>query len=175
MSMVSMCRASEHFLQMVRLDNISYVVQYSASYKVSDKLLRCHIFMQLIKPMPAPLLKQWLKDLNFNTQELYNALALTKTHMALRWPLDITTCQNDKLIYIATPRFEGLVDPFAGGKLGQRIQHVRKANQFLDIKAPLPARLKTASVSWNASMSCVSWLVCRNAEYVFKAPASMRY
>lgn len=127
----------EHFLQMVGLDNISYVVQYSASYKVSDKLLRCHIFMQLIKPMPAPLLKQWLKDLNFNTQELYNAMALTKTHMALRWPLDITTCQNDKLIYIATPRFEGLADPFTGGKLGQRIQHVRKANQFLDIKGAI--------------------------------------
>lgn len=127
----------EHFLQMVELDNISYVVQYSASYKVSDKLLRCHIFMQLIKPMPAPLLKQWLKDLNFNTQELYNAMALTKTHMALRWPLDITTCQNDKLIYIATPRFEGLADPFTGGKLGQRIQHVRKANQFLDIKGSI--------------------------------------
>lgn len=127
----------EHFLQMVGLDNISYVVQYSASYKVSDKLLRCHIFMQLIKPMPAPLLKQWLKDLNFNTQELYDAMVLTKTHMALRWPLDITTCQNDKLIYIATPRFEGLADPFTGGKLGQRIQHVRKANQFLDIKGAI--------------------------------------
>lgn len=127
----------EHFLQMVGLDNISYVVQYSASYKVSDKLLRCHIFMQLIKPMPAPLLKQWLKDLNFNTQELYDAMVLTKTHMALRWPLDITTCQNDKLIYIATPRFEGLADPFTGGKLGQRIQHVRKANQFLDIKGTI--------------------------------------
>lgn len=127
----------EHFLQMVGLDNISYVVQYSASYKVSDKLLRCHIFMQLVKPMPAPLLKQWLKDLNFNTQELYDAMALTKTHMALRWPLDITTCQNDKLIYIATPRFEGLADPFAGGKLGQRIQYVRKANPFLDIKGTI--------------------------------------
>lgn len=127
----------EHFLQMVGLDNISYVVQYSASYRVIDKLLRCHIFMQLVKPMPAPLLKQWLKDLNFNTQELYNAMVLTKTHMALRWPLDITTCQNDKLIYIATPRFEGLADPFAGGKLGQRIQHVRKANQFLDIKGTI--------------------------------------
>lgn len=127
----------EHFLQMVGLDNISYVVQYSASYRISDKLLRCHIFMQLVKPMPAPLLKQWLKDLNFNTQELYDAMALTKTHMALRWPLDITTCQNDKLIYIATPRFEGLADPFAGGKLGQRIQHVRKANQFLDIKGAI--------------------------------------
>jgi len=127
----------EHFLQMVGLDNISYVVQYSASYRVSDKLLRCHIFMQLAKPMPAPLLKQWLKDLNFNTQELYNAMVLTKTHMALRWPLDITTCQNDKLIYIATPRFEGLADPFTGGKLGQRIQHVRKTNQFLDIKGTI--------------------------------------
>ena len=30
-----------------------------------------------------------------------------------------------------------LVDPFASGKLGQRIQHVRKANQFLDIKGTI--------------------------------------
>ena len=124
----------EDFLQLIGLTDVSYVVQYSASHGVKDQLLRCHIFMMLAKPMPAPLLKQWLKDLNFNTSELNAALQLTKSNMALRWPLDITTCQNDKLLYIAPPIFNnGTKDPFKNGRLGQRIQHIKKRIDVLNI------------------------------------------
>lgn len=128
----------EDFLQLIGITDVSYVVQYSASHGVKDQLLRCHIFMVLTKPMPAALLKQWLKDLNFNTPELNAALQLTKSNMALRWPLDITTCQNDKLLYIAPPIFNGNAkDPFKTGRNGQRIQMVKKRIDTLNITNPI--------------------------------------
>ena len=128
----------EDFLQLIGITDVSYVVQYSASHGVKDQSLRCHIFMMLAKPMPAALLKQWLKDLNFNTPELNAALQLTKSNMALRWPLDITTCQNDKLLYIAPPIFNGNAkDPFKTGRNGQRIQMVKKRIDTLNITNPI--------------------------------------
>jgi hypothetical protein len=128
----------EDFLQLIGITDVSYVVQYSASHGVKDQSLRCHIFMMLTKPMPAALLKQWLKDLNFNTPELNAALQLTKSNMALRWPLDITTCQNDKLLYIAPPIFNGNAkDPFKTGRNGQRIQMVKKRIDTLNITNPI--------------------------------------
>ena len=48
--------------------------------------------------------------------------------MMLRWPLDITTCQNDKLLYIATPSFKGMKDP-----LRERITLVPKKLQAIPI------------------------------------------
>lgn len=130
-------KTPDDFMAMIDMADLSYVVQYSASYQIKDQLLRCHIFLQLSKPMPAPLLKQWLKDLNFIVPELNAGLSLTKTHMALRWPLDITTCQNDKLIYIAPPTLNGVKDPFKTGRLGQRIQFVKKRVQLLGIKTQI--------------------------------------
>jgi hypothetical protein len=128
----------EDFLQLIGITDVSYVVQYSASHGVKDQSLRCHIFMMLTKPMPAALLKQWLKDLNFNTPELNAALQLTKSNMALRWPLDITTCQNDKLLYIAPPIFNGNAkDPFKTGRNGQRILMVKKRIDTLNITNPI--------------------------------------
>lgn len=123
----------EDFLRLIGIADVSYVVQYSASHGVKDQLLRCHIFMMLAKPMPAALLKQWLKDLNFNTPDLNAALQLTKSNMALRWPLDITTCQNDKLLYIAPPIFIGVIDPFKTGRSGQRINLIKKRIDVLNI------------------------------------------
>lgn len=128
----------EDFLQLIGITDVSYVVQYSASHGVKDQSLRCHIFMMLAKPMPAALLKQWLKDLNFNTPELNTTLQLTKSNMALRWPLDITTCQNDKLLYIAPPIFNGNAkDPFKTGRNGQRILMVKKRIDTLNITNPI--------------------------------------
>lgn len=99
------------FMKAIGLGDLSYVVQYSASYKITDDDLRCHIFVQLDKAYPAPLLKQWLIAANFKHEVLRNALQLTKTGNALRYGLDITTCQNDKLIYIADPQCYGFKPP----------------------------------------------------------------
>lgn len=49
-------------MRVLGMDDISYVVQYSASYMLDrkDKRLSCHIFIMLDKPKPAPQLKAWL-------------------------------------------------------------------------------------------------------------------
>jgi hypothetical protein len=101
----------EEFMAAIGLGNVSYIVQYSASYKITDTLLRCHVFVLLDKPYPAPLLKQHLIAMNFKYPQLRAALQLTKTGNALRYGLDITTCQNDKLIYIADPVCKGFKAP----------------------------------------------------------------
>jgi len=93
------------------LHDISYVVQYSASHGLDPARLSCHIFFLLTHPLPAPSLKQWLIQQNFNSALFVNAMSLTKTGNTLHWPLDISACQNDKLLYVAAPIFKGMKDP----------------------------------------------------------------
>lgn len=103
----------DEFMAAIGLEDISYVVQYSASYKINknDKTLSCHIFCLLNTPIKAPELKAWLMYLNISTPVLRSALTLSRSNFALHWPLDITCCQNDKLIYIAEPTFIGMKSP----------------------------------------------------------------
>lgn len=91
----------DEFLDIVGLKNLDCVVQYSASHGFT-KGLRAHIFAKLSKPASPAELKIWLKHLNLET-ELSKDIRASSTYAALRWPLDVTTCQNDKLLYIAPP------------------------------------------------------------------------
>lgn len=99
------------FLEAMGLKDISHIVQWSASQGINDKRLRAHIFMLLDRPVAAPLLKQWLIQKNHEVPFLNAAMELTKTNNSIRWPLDTSACQNDKLIYIAPPVLKGLKDP----------------------------------------------------------------
>lgn len=99
------------FLQALGLGDYSYVVQWSASYGIANHDLRCHVFMLLDRPYAAPLLKQWLVQKNHETPLLTESMGLTKTGNAISWPLDVSACQNDKLIYIAPPKLKNLKDP----------------------------------------------------------------
>jgi hypothetical protein len=109
------------------IKDTSYIVQYSASSGIDgDTSLRAHVFMLLDKPAAAPLIKQWLTHLNHTVPELRSAMSLTKTGCAIRWPLDISACQNDKLIYIAPPVLNGVPDPFKGKS---RISLVKRKNE----------------------------------------------
>jgi hypothetical protein len=99
------------FLKELGLEDISYIVQWSASYGVTDKKIRAHVFMMLDKAYAAPLIKQWLIQKNHEIPLLREAMGLTKTGNSLSWPLDISACQNDKLIYIASPVLKGIKDP----------------------------------------------------------------
>lgn len=98
------------------LGDVSYVLQWSASYMIESNDLRCHIFMMLDKPMAAPLIKQWLYHLNLSTR-LLSFTELSKSGNALKWPLDVTACQNDKLLYIAPPTLKKLKDPVPGNRI----------------------------------------------------------
>ena len=115
------------FLDEMGLGNISYVVQWSASYGIENKRLRAHVFMLLDKPYAAPLIKQWLVQKNHEVPLLNASMTLTKTGNALSWPLDISACQNDKLIYIAPPVLKGIKDPMAKQP---RIQLIKKKNDL---------------------------------------------
>ena len=123
--------SAEDFMEMLGFANVSYVVQYSASYGIENMDLRCHIFVMLDKPMPAPLLKQWLIQLNLDNPTLSQHIKLTKTGNTLSWPLDVTACQNDKLLYIAPPKLgAGISSPLPDYK---RIVYVRKQFATLSI------------------------------------------
>lgn len=117
----------ERLLDAMGLAGVSYVVQWSASYGIADNALRAHIFMLLDKPYAAPLLKQWLIQLNHDTPMLRAAMGLTKTGNSISWPLDVSTCQNDKLIYISPPRLKGIKDPVAKGKRIELVLHKKAA------------------------------------------------
>jgi len=104
----------DHFLSDIGCAETDYILQWSSSMGIENKAgFRCHIFMQLDKAVRPQQLKNWLQDLNLSRPTLSGQLQLTKTGNSLRWPLDITTCQNDKLLYIAPPDLgKGITDPF---------------------------------------------------------------
>ena len=128
----------DDFLKAVGLDDVSHVIQFSASHGIDAKGIRAHVFMLLDKPYAAPLLKQWLIALNLGTPLLSNAMALTKTGNAILWPLDVSACQNDKLLYIAPPNLVGLADPCAKN----RITVVKRKHDKLSITAAITPTAK---------------------------------
>lgn len=104
-------------LETMGLGDTSYILQWSASHQVPNEKpgLNCHVFMLLDEPQHPDTLKRWLKYLNL--QHFKEQLRLAKSGNALLWPLDITTCQNDKLLYIAPPQFDGIEDPINGDRI----------------------------------------------------------
>jgi len=111
--------SAEEFMKDLGYGDVEYIIQYSASSGVNpDKGLSCHIMAKLDQYYPAPLLKEWLKDINLSQRSLRAQISLTKTNASLSWPLDITTCQNDKLIFISPPEVtEGVEDNFKGQRI----------------------------------------------------------
>ena len=101
-------------LTKIGLGDVSYILQYSASHGLDENegTISAHVFMLLAKPTPAPALKAWLMDKNLSV--FSKVLRLSRTKATISWPLDITTCQNDNLLYIAPPKFiQGAKDPFS--------------------------------------------------------------
>lgn len=104
----------DQVLKDLEITNTDYIVQWSASQGIDASGLRCHIFLMLGKPVLAPVLKQWLIQLNLTTSLLSSNMSLARNGNTVRWALDITTCQNDKLIFIAPPVLKKLRDPLKG-------------------------------------------------------------
>lgn len=120
---------AEEFMKAIGFPTISYVWQASSSFGLEKKrTLSGHIFMLLNKPIAAPQLKTWLMGLNFDIPALEKFITLSKSEHALHFPLDITTCQNDKLLFIAEPIFIDLKPPIPAK---ERIQYVAKAELHL--------------------------------------------
>jgi hypothetical protein len=115
------------------LGNISYIIQYSASHGRPDCMgtVSAHIFMLLNQELPAPAIKAWLMAMNLDKEVLSKQLIPSRSKCQIAWTLDITTCQNDKLIYIAPPKFiKPLKDP-----LQTRIKLVKRKKDALDVSS----------------------------------------
>lgn len=132
------------FLAEMGLADISYIVQYSASYGIENQRLRAHVFMMLDKAYAAPLLKQWLIQKNHEVPLLHGSMGLTKTGNSISWPLDISACQNDKLIYIAPPVLKGIKDPM--GKT-PRISYVKRKHDKLSLNGLVSSSSKNKELN----------------------------
>jgi hypothetical protein len=109
-------------MQKLGMSHVSYIVQYSSSQGVLPKKgLSCHIFVLLTKPASPSQIKQWL--IQKNLEQFHPHIGLTRSGVALHYPVDITACQNDKLIYIAPPI---CTPPEVDQFNGSRIQSVNK-------------------------------------------------
>lgn len=150
------------------LADITYILQYSSSHGLpgTEGTVSAHVFMLLEQAVFAPTLKAWL--MNHNLTLFRGELRLSRCKNQLSWPLDITTCQNDKLLYIAPPRFKGMKDPVENRlqlvtkplnyipteRIGERHidalkNEARKALNELRVAEGLKAR--TAGTSWVGS------------------------
>ena len=104
----------EEFLSQIdpQLADVDFLFQYSASHGIkNDRGWRGHFFILLESPQSPQALKQWLIHLNLTSLPLKDRIGLSASGGALTFPLDVTTCQNDKLLYIAPPECKGFEDP----------------------------------------------------------------
>lgn len=152
------------FLEEMGLGNISYIVQWSASYGVNDQKLRAHVFMLLDKPYAAPLIKQWLIQKNHEVPLLNQSMGLTKTGNSISWPLDISACQNDKLIYIAPPVLKGIKDPL--GK-EPRIKLIKKKFDLVQFDSAINSSAKNRELNHKkiSELREISGLPARKYKY----------
>lgn len=121
-----------------KLNDVSYIFQHSSSSGIKcEPGLRGHIFIQLEHPQPPSMIKQWLIDRNLKIPALRQHASLSANGMALKWPLDVTTCQNDKLIYIAEPNVNGVQDTLQGKRFELRTKNKEATNLLFSANIPL--------------------------------------
>ena len=125
------------------LSTVSYVFQHSASAGITrPEGLRGHVFILLDKPVLPSIIKEWVKSRNLTVPGLKSQLSLTANGLSLKYPLDVTTNQNDKLLYIAPPIVHGLEDPLAG----RRIRLVTKTRAAASIHFNVNAATTSALI-----------------------------
>lgn len=163
----------EEALSQLKLNGVDYIVQFSSSMGVlPERGLSAHVFMILDKDTSPAILKQWLTHQNLTVPILKQNLALTRTYNSIRWPLDITTCQNDKLIYISPPLLgAGVTDGF----VGDRIQLVKKKKTSLTLPgSPNAEANKLATEAALNELRAAAGLPAR-PKHVYKASGTIEY
>lgn len=98
--------------------DVSYILQHSNSAGITGKKgLRVHLAFLMEKAVAPERLKLWLQHKNLTVPALRDLISIAANGMSLKYPLDVTTCQNDKLIYIARPDCVGFDDPLADERM----------------------------------------------------------
>jgi hypothetical protein len=119
------------FLEAIGLGDVSYVLHHSSSAGITAQPgLRAHVFVPLATPVAPAQLKLWLRHLNLTVPGLRDQVRLSANGMTLSYPLDVTSCQNDKLLFIADPVVDGLVDPLAG----RRFELCQRGIESVDLR-----------------------------------------
>lgn len=110
--------------------NVSYILHHSSGAGVRYQPgLRAHVIVLLDRPHAPAIIKQWLISRNMAMPALSERMELSSNGMGVKFPLDVSTCQNDKLIYIADPICDGVVDPLKE----QRFRLIEKQHETLSI------------------------------------------
>ena len=93
----------EAFISLIpELQDVSYICQKTSSmYVEPEKGLSYHLYFTLEHEIDPESLKNWLMYLNLTC--FAEHITLTVSGVSLKWPLDISTCQNDKLLFINPP------------------------------------------------------------------------
>ncbi len=135
--MANITSAKEFIIKVLpeEFQDVSYIIQRSASAGISSDGFRAHIFFLLSRPYSVAQIKIWLQYRNLTEADLATQLSLSKNAITLRYPLDITVNQNDKLIYIAPPTCVGFTDPFDD----ERIELVSRENDVVSFDFPAPS------------------------------------
>jgi hypothetical protein len=129
----------DELMNSIGLSTVSYILQWSSSYGVNNNFdLRAHVYVLLTEPVHPTYLKRWLKQMNL--KHFTADLVLAKSHVSLKWGLDISTCQNDKLLYIAPPDCDPpSINTFTGARVTLISKELERTdlNHVHQLTAPL--------------------------------------
>ncbi len=114
-------------MDLLGLGDVDHIVQYSASAGIVPGKMGYHIFFLLDRPWLPADLKLVLRAWNLDHPEIKQHFHLSRTYNSLRWPLDISVCQNDKLIYITPPTLGLGVDSTLEGERIRLVRGSRRA------------------------------------------------
>jgi len=114
------------------ISNVSYIKQYSASYKIKSDDLNVHLFFMLDKPIHPRKLKSYLKALNLRPG-IKAKLHLTEAKASLKYLIDPSVADESRIIYIAPPVSNAKTVNEIFKNPDDRIQLVKKDKDTLTI------------------------------------------
>ena len=122
---------AEAFVQYLpqEFQDVSYIAQASASLGLKQNKISLHLFFLLGHTVQPRALKEWLRTLNYEIDFLADQLSLSANGQSISYPLDVSLADNSKLIYIGTPKFDGVQDPVTG----DRFVRIDRGSPTLDI------------------------------------------
>jgi len=138
---------AEHLLAELpeEFSDVSYIASASSSFGTRAGSVSMHIELFLDAEVAPVEVKRYLQQLNFDCPFLRERMSLSSNALALRWPLDVSVADNSKIIFIGTPVFENIQNPFKNDE--NRIVFVQKERSCLNsaaIRAVNAAELRVA-------------------------------
>ena len=131
-------RICERVIEMLPIEfhNSSYIGHASSSMGLSASAhVSVHIEFLLDTSISPRILKSYITHLNYACELVSEQLKLSDTTTSVKSIIDESVANNSHLIYIATPTFDGVDDPFQSPE--HRFCLVEKTNNVLYLTGPL--------------------------------------